>query len=170
MPSGALTSDKTVIVRASKTAYGVLWVPLLLLISLFLYIGIRGALGNTILVAVVLFALGLLCTVFLRRLQLRLSSSALSYRGAIRSSSISLADVSAIHVGLVGRERVNHELPKGPGIILRVETATDSQRSPISVSAKLFDRHELQQLFSALQGRGISLHLDKIAARIFRGS
>ncbi|HLB14625.1 MAG TPA: hypothetical protein VJM14_06835 [Burkholderiales bacterium] len=120
-------------------------------------------------VAGMLAFLGLVGTACLMRLRITLTSDALLYRGVLRTARIPLHDIAAIHGVSIGREHSKQGLAKGPGFVLIIETIPAAKSQELSVSMKPFGKRDLRELFSAAESRGITVHLNAVAAAMVRG-
>lgn len=156
-----LMENAVAVARASWVSYVVLWVPVIILGGLYMGLASAGQ-QDAWVVAGILLLLGVIGTAGLMRLRLMLTGDTLSYRGAIRTVRIPIADIAAIHGTLIGREHSKKGPPKGPGFVLSIESVPGRKIDQLSVNMKPFDKRELHELFDAAKARGIPVHLDAV--------
>lgn len=155
-------------ITASSSTYVVALIPIQVVLLIFGIVFFNSKDFGFDVFFVVFATILIECFVFyaIRKLEIKICESQISYRSIFRIYNINLTDIKRIKVGLCGRRRDLNGNLYGPGMVMEIFVKTNEDNA-YAISIKPFSKSGIYGLVCELSGRGISVFLDPVASRIF---
>jgi len=157
-----MNKDNEVIVSVSNHTYLLLWIPTVIVVSLFSWLAFNKQFSDALLIALLIFILVILLTILLIRLKLIINFNAIEYYGFLKKTILPISNISKIKIIMTGREYSKIGIPKGPGIQLIIETTLETNIKPLCLNIKIFNKSQLRNFIETACKLKIDVYIDEV--------
>ena len=161
-----IRQTQIVSVGSSIASFIMLWIPLAILIGIFVLVGVNGQQDAWAIVAI-LGAIGIVGSTILIRKRISLLDDSVEYRGLLRTIRIPVATIRSIKAISSGRDNARIA-KKGPGFFMIIDSSIDQDPDQLHISIKTFQNLELRRFLEEARSREIPVYINDVVASILK--